>query len=144
MGQLQKFKQDYILMVEAGFIAVNQTDEDSAVKLFNAAALLDPSNLLPKIGMGYIHLVKLELKQAVKVFEEVLAVDPHNETAKAFLGISMSLNPAEGAKGEKVLEDSAKHAKDPMVKNLAVTALDFVEKFVKKAPSPAQVHPKTK
>ena len=139
MGQLQKFKQDYILLVEAGFIAVNQTDEDSAVKLFKAAALLDPSNLLPKIGMGYIHLVKLELKQAVKVFEEVLAIDPQNDTAKTFLGISLSLNPAEGAKGEKVLEESAKNSKDPMVKNLAVTALDFVEKFVKKAPSPAQI-----
>ncbi len=144
MGQLQKFKQDYILMVEAGFIAVNQTDEDSAVKLFNAASLLDPSNLLPKVGMGYIHLVKLELKQAVKVFEEVLAIDPNHETAKAFLAISLSLNPAEGAKGEKMLEEAAKNAQEPMVKNLAATALDFVTKFVKKAPSPAQVAPKTK
>lgn len=142
MGQLEKFKQDYILMAEAGFIAVNQTDEDSAVKLFNAATLLDPTSLLPKIGMGYIHLVKLELKQAIKIFEEVLAVDPKNETAKAFLGISLSLNPTECAKGEKVLEEMTKNAQEPMVKNLSITALEFVEKFVKKAPSPAHVAPK--
>ena len=58
--------------------------------------------------------------------------------AKTFLGLSMSLNPSEVAKGEKVLEDSATHSKDPMVKNLAASALDFVEKFVKKAPSPVE------
>ncbi|MBY0529680.1 MAG: SctF chaperone SctG [Rhabdochlamydiaceae bacterium] len=144
MGQLQKYKEDYILLVEAGFIAVNQADEDSAVKLFKAAELLDPSNLLPKIGFGYIHLCKLELKQAAKVFEEILAKDPNNEMAKTFLGLSLSLNPTETAKGEKVLEESANSAKDPMIKNLAVTALDFVEKFVKKAPTPSQAQTTSK
>jgi tetratricopeptide (TPR) repeat protein len=138
MGQLQKYKEDYILLVEAGFIAVNQADEDSAVKLFKAAELLDPTNLLPKIGMGYIHLCKLELKQAAKIFEDLLAKEPNNEMAKTFLGLSLSLNPTETAKGEKVLEESAKSAHDPMIKNLAVTALEFVEKFVKKSPTPSQ------
>lgn len=138
MGHLQKFKQHYIVLVEAGFIAVNQADEDSATKLFKAAELLDPANLLPKIGMGYIHLCKLELKQAVKVFEQILEKDPKNEMAKTFLGLSLSLNPSDTAKGEKVLEESAKSAQDPMIKNLAATALDFVERFVKKAPTPSQ------
>jgi len=138
MGQLEKFKDHFILMVEAGFIAVNQADEDAALKLFKASELLDPQNILPQMGKGYIHLCKLELKQASKVFEDILAKDPSSEMAKTFLGLSMSLNPAEVAKGEKVLEESATKAKDPMVKNLAVSALDFVEKFVKKAPTPAQ------
>jgi hypothetical protein len=138
MGQLQRFKEHFILLVEAGFIAVNQADEDSAIKLFKASELLDPANILPKLGMGYIHLCKLELKQAAKVFEGILATDPHNEMAKTFLGLSMSLNPTEVLKGEKVLEESAKKAKDPTVKNLAISALDFVEKFVKKSPTPTQ------
>jgi tetratricopeptide (TPR) repeat protein len=137
---LQKFKKDYILLAEAGFIAINQADEDAAIKLFKAAQLLDPENALPKIGIGYLHLCKLELKQAAKAFEEILETDPSNEMAKAFLGLSLSLNPKDIARGEKVLTDSAKHAHDPMVKDLAENCLEFVEKFVKKTPTPAEVH----
>ena len=139
MGQLQKFKDHLLLLAESGFIAVSQGDEDAAIKLFKAAEMLDPSNLLPKIGMGYLHLCKLELKQAAKIFEDLLAKHPGNEMAKTFLGICLSLNPTEVAKGEKVLEDSAKHAHDPELKGLADTALKFVEKFVKKMPTPANV-----
>lgn len=138
MGQLQKYKDHFILLAEAGFIAINQADEDAATKLFKASELLDPANVLPKVGIGYMHLCKLELKQASKVFEEILAKDPHNEMAKTFLGLSLSLNPAELVKGERVLEDSIEHSRDPAIKTLAKSALDFVEKFVKKAPPPAQ------
>jgi tetratricopeptide (TPR) repeat protein len=138
MGQLQQYKDHFILMAEAGFIAINQADEDAAIKLFKASELLDPANPLPKIGIGYMHLCKLELKQAVKSFEEILASDPSNEMARAFLGLSLSLNPTECAKGEKVLEEALKTAKDPMVKGLAKSSLEFVEKFVKKSPSPVQ------
>jgi DNA-directed RNA polymerase subunit F len=58
--------------------------------------------------------------------------------AKTFLGLSMSLNPTEVTKGEKILEESAQKSKDPAVKTLASSAIEFVEKFVKKSPSPAQ------
>lgn len=146
MGQLQQFKEHYILMAEAGFIAINQADEDAATKLFKAAALLNPENFLPKLGMGYMHLCKLELKQASKIFEGILEKDPHNEMTKALLGLSLSLNPAEVIKGEKVLEEACHKCSDPMVKDLAKSALEFVEKFVKKAPAPAsgQTHKKEK
>jgi hypothetical protein len=46
---LQKFKDHFILMAEAGFIAINQSDEDAAIKLFAAAQLLDPNNPLPRL-----------------------------------------------------------------------------------------------
>src|SRR5271170_88478 len=128
MGQLQQYKDHFILLAEAGFIAINQADEDAALKLFKASELLDPQNTLPKIGIGYMHLCKLELKQAAKSFEEILAKDPHNEMARTFLGLSLSLNPAECAKGEKVLEESIHTAKDPLIKGLAKTSLEFVEK----------------
>src|SRR5580700_4761743 len=139
MGQLQKFKtrDQFLLLAEAGFIAINQADEDAAIKLFKASEILDPDNVLPKIGMGYMHLCKLELKQAAKTFEEILAKDPRNEMARSFLGLSLSLNPTEMAKGEKVLEEAAQKSTDPMVKTLAKDALDFVEKFVKKPHPPA-------
>jgi tetratricopeptide (TPR) repeat protein len=133
---IKKYKEDFILLVEAGFIAVNQADEDAALKLFRAAEMLNPGNVLPKVGFGYLHLHKLELKQASKAFEEVLDKDPHNDMAKAFLGLSMSMMPNSIEKGEKILEQTLK-SKDPMIKRLAGTAIDFVEKFVKKTPGPA-------
>lgn len=133
---LKKFKDDFLLLAEAGFIAVNQADEDAAIKLFKAAELLDPNNFLPKVGFGYLHLHKLELKQAIKNFEAVLEKDPHNDMAKAFLGLCMSLMPNTVDKGEKILEQSCK-SKDPLIKQMAGSAIDFVEKFVKKTPGPA-------
>ncbi|HEY2810739.1 MAG TPA: tetratricopeptide repeat protein [Rhabdochlamydiaceae bacterium] len=137
MALLEKYKEHFILFAEAGFVAINQGDEDAAIKLFKAAQTLDPKNSLAKVGMGYLHLCKLELKQAAKIFEEVLEDDPHNDMAKAFLGLSLSLNPKDVTRGEQVLTESAKNASDPMVKDLAKNALAFVEKFVKTPFSPA-------
>jgi hypothetical protein len=135
---IQEYKHFFITMVEAGFVAVNQADEDAATKLFKAAAMLNPDHNLAKVGFGYMHLCKLELKQAVKYFTEVLDKEPDNEMCKAFLGLSLSLNPSEVTKGEMVLEEAHKTAKDPMIKNLAASAIDFVARFVKKTPGPAQ------
>lgn len=133
---IKKYKDDFILLAEAGFIAVNQADEDAALKLFKAAELLDPSNFLPQIGFGYLHLHKLELKQAVKSFEDVLEKDPGNDMAKAFMGLCYSMMPNAIDKGEKMLGQSLK-SKDPLIKSMAGSALDFVERFVKKKPGPA-------
>ncbi len=139
MAHLDKFKNDFILLCEAGFIAVNQMDDDAARKLFAASELLEPKNTLHKIGMGYLHLCKLELKDAAKYFQEALEIEPDNEMAKAFLGVANSLSPEDGAKGEKILEEAATKAKDPSIKILASSALEFVDKFIKKAPSQAQL-----
>jgi tetratricopeptide (TPR) repeat protein len=132
----KKYKEDFILLAEAGFIAVNMADEDAAIKLFRAAELLDTDNILPKLGRGYLHLHKMELKQAVKCFEEVLELDPKNDMAKAFMGLSLSMMPTSVTKGEKILEQTLK-SKDPMVKEMAGTAIDFVEKYIKKPSGPA-------
>ncbi len=136
MSATKKYKEDWLLFTEAGFIAVNQADEDSALKLFRAGVALNPENTLPQVGFGYLHLHKLELKQAVKVFEQVLDKEPENEMAKAFMGICMSMMPNAVGKGEKILEQTLK-SKDPMIKNLSHVAMDFVDKFVKKSPGPA-------
>ena len=144
MADLQKFKDHFILLCEAGFIAVNQADEDAATKLFKASEMLKPENTLPKVGQGYMHMMKLELKQACNLFDEVIAKDPNNDMAKAFLGLSYALTATEVAKGEKLLEDTAKTAADDQVKKLADTALEFVEKFIKKAPTPLEKPPEEK
>lgn len=131
-----KYKEDFILLAEAGFIAVNQADEDAALKLFRAAEVLKPKNVLPKLGFGYLHLHKLELKDAIKYFEQVLDEEPNNQMAKAFMGLCYSMMPNTVEKGEKMLEQTSK-TKDPMIKELASSAMDFVEKFIKKSPGPA-------
>ncbi|MES2273069.1 MAG: SctF chaperone SctG, partial [Chlamydiota bacterium] len=63
MTTWKKYKDDFFLLLEGGFIAVNQADEDAALKLFRTTELLDPENIMSKIGFGYLHLHKLELKQ---------------------------------------------------------------------------------
>ncbi len=141
MSVLDEYKNDFLLFVEAGFIAINQTDEDSTIKLFKAAELLDKTNPLIKIGFGYLALHKLELKSAIASFEEVLKKDPKNDMAKAFLGIAISMTPKNMLKGEKLLEETLK-SDDKEVKKLATIALDFVDKFIKKEPTP--VEPKKK
>ena len=133
-----KYIPHFITMAEAGFIAVNQGDEDSATKLFTAAALMAPDEILPKIGFGYIHLCKLQLKKAAEIFQGLLDKDPTNDTARTFLGLSLSLNPSDVDKGEVFLQEASKNAKEPLVKNLATSAIAFVDKFVKKAPTPTQ------
>jgi lipopolysaccharide biosynthesis regulator YciM len=144
MAQLQKYQDDFVLFLESGFIAASQTDEDAALKLFRAAQLLEPKNTLPKVGFGYIHLLKLELQQACKRFEEVLQADPTNEMARAMLGLSTALTVKEADKGEKILEEAMKKSHDESIKNMASVAIEFVEKFVKKQPTPVQSQPKKK
>lgn len=144
MGQLQKYKDDFTMLLEGGFIASGRAEEDSALKLFRAAQLLKPDNALPKIGFGYIHLLKLELKQACHAFEEVLKKEPSNEMCKAMLGLSHALTIKEVDKGEKLLLDALKNSDDKSVKAMASTAIEFIEKFVKKSPTPVQGAPVVK
>lgn len=135
MASWKDYKEDFILLVEAGFIAVNQSDEDSALKLFHAAAILNPNSILPKVGLGYLYLHQLALKQAVQHFEEALKQEPNNQMAKAFLGIALSFSPNLLERGEKILEQTAK-TNDPSIKQLSEMAIDFAEKFIKKTPPP--------
>ena len=132
-----KYKNDFILFVEAGFIAVNQADEEAALFLFKAAELANPKNTLPKVGYGYLHLHKLEIKKAVSMFEEVLKKEPRNEMAQTLKGIAYSFSVSETTKGEKILAKMEK-SHDKSIKKLSSTALDFVDKFVKKEPTPVQ------
>lgn len=140
MGQLDKYKNDFKLLLEGGFFAANQADEDAAKKCFHAAQTLQPSNTMPKVGFGYIHLLKLELKQACGIFEEIVNKEPSNEMARALLGLSFALTTKEVDKGEKHLLEAEKKSSDSAVKQMARTSIEFIERFIKKAPTPAQGH----
>ena len=45
---LKNYNEDYFLFLEAGFIAVNNTDEDSALNYFMASQILRPEDPFPK------------------------------------------------------------------------------------------------
>jgi hypothetical protein len=66
MTTLEEFKQDFGILVESGFVAVKQGDEDSATKLFQAAKSLKPDHTAADLGFGYISLSKLELQDAIE------------------------------------------------------------------------------
>lgn len=140
MGQLQKYREDFTDLLEAGFIAANGADEDTATKLFKAAAILKPDSVLPKVGFGYIQLLKLELKQASHTFESILKQEPHNDMCKALLGLTRSFHAKEYEEGEKILKDLVLKAEDTSVKQMALTGIEFVEKFVRKKPTPMSTH----
>ncbi len=52
--KIADFKEDFPLLIEAGFIAVKQLDEISASRIFNAAQAINPHSTAPQIGLGYI------------------------------------------------------------------------------------------
>lgn len=132
MKDLSKYNEDFFLFLEAGFIAINQADEDAALKMFKACELLRPENTLTTVGLGYLHLHKLELTVAIDYFRTVITKEPDNTMAQTFLGIALSLTPDQVTEGEQVLEKAAKNSTDADVKKVANTTLDFVDEFVKK------------
>lgn len=133
---LQEFKEDFSLLIEAGFVAVKQLDETSAIRIFNAAQAVSPNNTAPQIGMGYIALNKLDIKEATKIFEEVVKKEPENYLALTFLGICCLLNKPKRKRGEKLIREAMEKTTDPTVKNLGEVSLEWAEKDLKKEAAP--------
>lgn len=133
---IDEFSSDFGLFIEAGFVAVKQLDESSATRLFNAAQLLKPESMVPKIGLGYIALNKLEMKTATQAFEEVVKAEPDNLLAQTFLGMCYLLNKAKRKQGEQLINEAIEKTDDPTVKSLGVLALEWSEKDLSKSKSP--------
>ncbi len=132
---LNRYKDQFTLFLELGFIAVNHADEDSALKLFTAAEMLRPSEILTTIGFGYLHFCKLEIKPAIEKFEKALKKEPGNPIAKSLLGFCLALNPGDTEKGEGMLEDLKAHTKSKEIQELDGVLLGFINEFVKKKSS---------
>jgi lipopolysaccharide biosynthesis regulator YciM len=133
---LQEFKEDFSLLIEAGFVAVKQLDETSASRIFNAAQAISPNSTAPQIGMGYIALNKLDIKEASRIFEEVVKKEPENCLAQTFLGICCLLNKPKRKRGEKLIREAMEKTTDPTVKNLGEVSLEWAEKDLKKEVAP--------
>lgn len=135
-AKLTDFKEDFALLIEAGFIAVKQLDETSASRIFYAAQVMSPNSVAPQIGLGYIALNKLEVKKAIKIFEEVIEKEPDNHLATAFLGICFLLTKPKRKKGEKLIKEVLAKTSDPTIKNLGTLSLEWAEKDLNKEKSP--------
>lgn len=120
MTKLQDFGVDLPLLVEGGLIAIKQGDEESAKKLFNAVGIIDPQNMVRKMGYGLLSLHKMDIKAAQKSFQEILQVEQTNWRAQAFLAFSHILSVLqEGPNDEKreALETGAKLAQEVLDKS---------------------------
>ena len=135
-GKVKEFKEDFALLIEAGFIAVKQLDETSASRIFHAAQAMSPQSTAPQLGLGYIALNKLELKEATKMFEGVLKLEPENYLAQTFLGIAFLLQKPKRKKGEKLIKEAMSKASDPTVKSLGQISLEWAEKDLTKDRAP--------
>jgi hypothetical protein len=134
--KLQEFRDDFALLIEAGFVAVKQLDEVSATRIFNAAQVMNPTSTAPQIGLGYIALNKLEIKDATRIFESVIKQEPENYLAQTFLGMCFLLNKAKRKKGEQLVRQAMEKTDDPTIKNLGTISLEWAEKDLKKEKSP--------
>jgi tetratricopeptide (TPR) repeat protein len=135
-NKLLSFKEDFALLIEAGFIAVKQLDETSASRIFNAAQVMSPHSTAPQLGLGYIALNKLELKEATKIFEEILKKEPANYLAQTFLGICCLLSKPKRKKGEKLIQEAISRSNDPTIQSLGRISLEWAEKDLTKEKSP--------
>lgn len=127
-NHLEQYKEDYLVLLEAGFIAINQADGLAAEELFAAAKLLEPENNMADIGMGYVALNKLEMPVATQIFSDVLAHDPENPIAQGLLSLTYALQPKHQSQGKKLAQKLQK-SMDPLAIQLSNAILNLVEHF---------------
>jgi Flp pilus assembly protein TadD len=134
---LAEYKEDFALLIEAGFVAVKQLDEKSARQIFKAAQVLSPHSTAPHIGLGFIALNKLDTKESDRIFAKIVEREPDNWLAQTFLGISHLLQKSKRKQGEELVRLALESSSDVTVKNLAKVTLEWLEKELKKKDSKA-------
>lgn len=134
---IEELKEDFSLLIEAGFVAVKQLDAISSSRLFIAAQMISPKHMAPQIGLGYIALNQLNVKEATHIYESVLKKEPGNHLAQTFLGICYLLSKPKRKKGEKIIRQAIEESDDPTIKSLGEISLEWAEKDLKKMKSKA-------
>ena len=135
MTALIDFKKDLPLFVELGLIAIKQGDEQSATKLFNAVALIDPQHETVELGAGLIALHKMELSKAQTHFKKLLGGEKNNWRAQAFLAFTYVLFIMEAGsdeeklkylqEGHKLAQEVLERSDEPSTRQLAQSVLDW-------------------
>lgn len=134
--KIEELREDFSLLIEAGFVAVKQLDAISSSRIFVAAQMISPGHTAPQIGLGYIALNQLNVKEATHIFEQVAEKEPENYLAQTFLGMCYLLSKPKRKKGEKLIKEAMEKTDDPTVKSLGEVSLVWAEKDLKKAKAP--------
>jgi hypothetical protein len=134
--KLEEFKDDFSLLIEAGFVAVKQLDAISSSRIFIAAQMISPGHTAPQIGLGYIALNQLNVKEATHIFESVTEKEPQNYLAQTFLGMCYLLSKPKRKKGEKIIQEAMANTEDPTIKSLGEISLEWAEKDLTKKKAP--------
>ncbi len=127
----KEFVKDVPVLVEAGFIAIKQIDEVSATQCFYAAMVIDPELSLPVVGLGMVHLLKLELEEAKEMFNLVLQKEPENQMARTMLGIAnlYDVNQEGLKKGRNLIEDAMEETDEKELKQLGAYSQDLYKEI---------------
>lgn len=138
MTAVKDYKDDFVLLLEAGFVAMNQLDEESATKLFHGAQTLRPESFEPRVGLAAIALHKLQTDKSIAILEDVMNQGHENYLAGALLGISYILSNQKIDKGQMLLKEAMEKADDTATKRLGTLWLEVIEKGLAKSQSPAK------
>lgn len=136
---LQQYRPDFALFVESGFVAINQCDEQSAIRLLGAAYMLQPEHPAPLLGLGYLYLNMEQLDRAIGSLEEALKRDPSMELAKVLLGGALTLAKKDDKRAQKLIEE-VNESKDPEARKMAQIWTQIRDKLREKGakkPQPA-------
>lgn len=133
---LDFFSDDYSLFIEAGFVAIKQSDEIAARRLFKAAETLNPLNPASQLGLGYIALNKLQVTEATAIFETILKNDPEHHLARALLGVAYLLTKDKKKQGEELIQAARSKSDDPTIQNLAEVCMEWMGKDLSKSSLP--------
>lgn len=142
--------EDFPTLVEVGFIAVKQGNQQGAERIFRAAQILRPEHSAPVLGFGYIALNSMRLESARHLFSSVLKKEPENALAKVLLGFAYlvdkftsvkqtqslksesALKPGEAdalAKtGEQLIKEALEESSDKGVHFFGKSALELLNK----------------
>lgn len=140
--KIEELKEDFSLLIEAGFVSVKQLDAISSSRIFVAAQMISPGHTAPQIGLGYIALNQLNMKEATHIFEKIILKEPENLLAQTFLGISYLLSKPKRKKGEKMIKEAISKTEDSTIKSLGEISLEWADKDLNKAKSPFFEQPK--
>jgi hypothetical protein len=140
--KIEELKEDFSLLIEAGFVAVKQLDAISSSRIFVAAQMISPGHTAAQIGLGYIALNQLNMKEATHIFEEINGKEPENLLAQTFLGICYLLSKPKRKKGEKIIREAIEKTDDPTIRNLGEISLEWADKDLNKAKAPFFEQPK--
>ncbi len=125
---VKDYRDDAILLIELGFIAIKQSDEMNALRLFSAAQLLNLKSVAPLIGMGYIAIHKTDTKGAREIFQKVLKIEPENELANVFLQMCSLIDNTNVKTAHKNLVKLNENSVDETTKTFCTSLIKWCEK----------------